>query len=357
MNTSALPRTAFPAGAPASESPLNAGLPRALDEAFSETSLCRLLGPQAAEICAAHWEQTLQAPLRDFLSRPGKCFRGRLAGLAYQSAGGAGALPEVAAQMVEALHAGSLIVDDIEDEAEERRGAPALHRSYGLQRALNAGNWLYFWPGVLAERLEVPPDTLLAIYQRMHLTMLRCHHGQALDLALRVSELRQEQIPGVVACMTRLKTGCLLEFSAELGALLAGAPPESVAAHGRFGGELGVALQMLDDWSGVVSRKRREKAREDFVHARPTWAWAWVAQECKEADFAALQTQARHVAAGDASWEALRHALARRVGSACPPRIRELLGAAQLRLQPHVRNASALDALREEIARLENSYA
>ena len=55
-------------------------------------------------------------------------------------------------RMFEIIHAGSMIVDDIEDDSSERRGAPAVHRLHGLPLALNAGNWMYFAPFRLVER-------------------------------------------------------------------------------------------------------------------------------------------------------------------------------------------------------------
>lgn len=46
----------------------------------------------------------------------------------------------------EILHTGTIIIDDIEDGAERRRGGPALHTVYDVDVAVNAGNALYFIP-------------------------------------------------------------------------------------------------------------------------------------------------------------------------------------------------------------------
>ena len=60
-----------------------------------------------------------------------------------------------------------------------RRGKLALHIRYGLPMALNAGNWLYFWPFELIRTLELPSETTLSVYEYYHRTRLRAYFGQA----------------------------------------------------------------------------------------------------------------------------------------------------------------------------------
>ena len=88
-------------------------------------------GAVGEQVPAHVWKQALGAPLESVLSRPGKEFRARLLTTSYLLAGGA---PPIAAEipaLLEILHAGSLVVDDIEDDSESRRGAPSLHVAYG----------------------------------------------------------------------------------------------------------------------------------------------------------------------------------------------------------------------------------
>ena len=98
-------------------------------------------------------------PIQDLMARPSKQFRGQLVKLAYRLTSGTGTLSLVArercdilANVAELIHAGSLLVDDIQDGSSMRRGAPALHLRYGVSLALNAGNWLYFWPFELIKK-------------------------------------------------------------------------------------------------------------------------------------------------------------------------------------------------------------
>ena len=137
--------------------------------------------------------------------------------------------------LVELLHAGLLIVDDIEDDAIERRGAPAIHRLHGVPTALDAGNWLDFLPFTLIDSIPVSPATQLAIDRRFSATLLRCHQGQALDLTARAWEVDCRDVRSIVEATISAKTGALMELSAHLGALVAGATGAPLRAITQFG--------------------------------------------------------------------------------------------------------------------------
>ena len=79
----------------------------------------------------------------------------RLVELGWELAEAPGTAPSDLAHMVELLHAGSMIVDDIEDGSQRRRGEPALHVLHGVPLALNTGNLLYFLPLGLLRRLRL----------------------------------------------------------------------------------------------------------------------------------------------------------------------------------------------------------
>ena len=167
------------------------------------------------------------------------------------------------------IHAGSLVVDDIEDGSITRRGKPALHIRYGLPIALNAGNWLYFWPCQLIKALNLPRRTALSVYECYHRTLLRAHFGQAMDLGSRVDRLLQTRVPDVCIATMELKTGALMGFAMMLGAAIAG-PAEAVTSlMDEFGRDLGVALQMFDDLGNVLGIREPAKRYEDLVLYRP----------------------------------------------------------------------------------------
>jgi geranylgeranyl pyrophosphate synthase len=306
---------------------LGARLIALLDEQFSPRALEALANVGGAEAERGLWRAALHAPLRDFLSRPGKSLRASLVHASHHIAGGRGECPAELGLIVEVLHAGSLIVDDIQDGSLERRGGPSLHSELGLPLALNAGNWLYFWASALVERVKLAPRVELAVHRWLGRTMLACHYGQALDLEARVGEIEQGRVRSVVESSTRLKTGSLMQLSAALGALAAGASREHVQALATFGLDLGVSLQMLDDHSGLANERRLHKGLEDLREGRPTWPWAWLAESQDAAAFSRLQSLARELALapGDASSaraEQLAEELRRALGGAGRAHIR-----------------------------------
>lgn len=324
------------------------------------SSLLQLLDEETQRLAKflppALWEQALIGPAREFLQRPGKQFRARLVDAGWTLAGGAGSgAPLELVLAVELIHAGALIVDDVQDGAVTRRGAPALHRLVGVPLALNTGGWLYFLPLALVDRAGFDAEIAIALQRCMQQTMLICHEGQALDLAWRVTDLDQVDVASVVAETTARKTAALTESAAVLGALAAGASTACVQGLGAFGHELGVGLQMFDDLGSLTNPARAEKAAEDLGGARPTWPWAWAAQSCDPASYLELVREARRVAAG-ASCEPLAQRLAARVagiGEACArARLRESF--ACLRASSSV--ASAVERLERDFQGLAESY-
>lgn len=332
-------------------------LERLLDAHFAGGTLAQLLGPDAAALREQLWERALRGPVRDFVARPSKALRAGLLSCCYRVAGGREPCPEQLSAVIEILHAGSLIVDDIEDESTSRRGGPALHLVHGVPSALNAANWMYFWALSLLQQLPVAEATQASLQRWALRTLLRCHHGQALDLSANVYELRQEELASVVRTTAELKTGALLEFAAVLGAVAAGAAPALVDELGRFGREMGVALQMLDDLSGLLSERRCHKGHEDLLLGRPTWPWAWLSSELSAERHERLRAMGEQVVARRLHPELLARALRAELRGSGRVRVRRHLHGAFARLEEAAGSAEALKELRAELQRLEKSYA
>jgi geranylgeranyl pyrophosphate synthase len=226
----------------------------------------------------------LLAPVADLISVRGKRIRGQLVVFSYRLLSGetspsdfSAARCRLASEAIELIHAGSLIVDDIEDGSPVRRGRPALHVRYPLPIALNAGNWLYFWPFELLKQLEFPKEQQLHIYEGCQRTLLRAHFGQAIDLGAKIDTLAQSQVKEVCLASMRLKTGTLMGFAAALGAAVAGAPHALSSILEGFGNDLGAALQMFDDLGNAIGHCEPAKRYEDLLLSRPSWVWACAA--------------------------------------------------------------------------------
>lgn len=333
--------------------------PPALDliaDHFEPRTLRRVIGERLPALKPEIWERALRGPLTNFLSRPGKEFRARLVEASWDLAGGRGRCPQVLAQLVEILHAGSLIVDDIEDDSPLRRGLPALHREVGVPIALNAGNWLYFWSFSLISQLPLEKSVQFDLHRCMSRSLLQCHYGQALDLSVRMSQLSQNEVADVVMASTRLKTGELMALATALGAIAAGADGRVSSALEEFGSDLGVGLQMLDDLGGLVSERRCHKGHEDLINGRPTWPWAWLANTLAKPDFLRLRELAQKVEDGSEHPEMLALQMREALGRRGRIEARHHLRRAFKHLRQQVGPSPAIGRCSLELRRLEQSY-
>jgi geranylgeranyl pyrophosphate synthase len=215
---------------------------------------------------------------------------------------------------------------------------------------------MYFWAFTMVDRLPFEPARQLAIHRCMSRVLLGCHHGQGLDLTANVRDLEREEVPRVVSACAELKTGALMELAARFGAIAAAAPDSVEQALGRFGRTLGVALQMLDDLGGLVSERRCHKGHEDLLLGRPTWPFAWLAEETSDVDYAEILAMSEAVQARDLHPELLAQEMIARLHGQGRIRVRRTLQGALSELQGVVGEHAALGELRDELRRLEKSY-
>lgn len=251
---------------------------------FADGRLVELLGIDHSAAVESALRAALLDPVASLTANPGKRIRAQLVAMTYRLFHDDRAVSLTAAkqcrdcaEVVELMHAGSLIVDDIEDGSAMRRGRPALHVQYGVPLALNAGNWLYFWPFELLKDAGLAAEQLVSAYERYNRTLLRAHFGQALDLGAKVAQLPQRSVAEVCLAGMTLKTGALMGFAAALGATVAGTAERVQSLLEAFGIELGVALQMYDDLGNVIGKCDPQKRYEDLSLARPSWVWACAA--------------------------------------------------------------------------------
>lgn len=159
------------------------------------------------------------------------------------------ALPAAAA--VELVHAFSLLHDDIEDGSDRRRGRPALWAMVGAPQAINAGDGVFTLARLAMHRLPaagVEEPVALEAMRELDEACLRLVEGQYLDLLLETEdEVSAEQY----LVMATGKTAALFAGSFALGALVGGAPGDTVAAFRAFGHHLGIAFQAVDDILGI----------------------------------------------------------------------------------------------------------
>ncbi|ETL92688.1 hypothetical protein L917_09050 [Phytophthora nicotianae] len=125
-------------------------------------------------------ESKLLEPYAYISELPGKNVRGRMIS-AFQSWLRAPAdAVESIQSIVDELHNASLLIDDIEDDSEMRRGQPVAHHIFGVPATINCANYVYFLSLQKCQALGNP--RALQVYTD---EMLRLHQGQGLDIFWR----------------------------------------------------------------------------------------------------------------------------------------------------------------------------
>jgi len=154
-----------------------------------------------------------------------------------------------AAAAIEMLHAYSLVHDDLPamDDDDMRRGRPSCHRAFGEATAILAGDALQAQAfAVLAdEETHSDPAVRCELVRRLAQAAgpRGMCGGQMLDMLAGGTAPSESSI----ARLQLLKTGKLIEFAAEAGAVLGKAPAPLRHALCAYGRELGAAFQIADD--------------------------------------------------------------------------------------------------------------
>jgi geranylgeranyl pyrophosphate synthase len=220
--------------------------------------------------------KAITEPIWEILDRGGKRWRCTLVFLVAEVLGKSHETVTDFLPITEIIHNGTLVIDDIEDNSEVRRGKPCLHLVYRPDVAINVGNAMYFLPlTILAKKRGViPDDILLNCYELCIAEMTKLHFGQGLDIWWH-SAKEDEPDPTVEQYlqMCAYKTGTLARMSAKLSALVCNASPQQVEAIGRFAESIGVAFQIQDDILNIVGEKFQKESKgvgEDIHEGKRT---------------------------------------------------------------------------------------
>ena len=261
------------------ETSLNKALPQTSSETTTEAKgwIPASFGelPQGA---APQYIDKLIEPNRALVSLGGKRWRPLLMMLCYKMAkqltGRDGSSPALTEEetysitpLVEFVHTASLIHDDIEDNADLRRGKPAAHITYGLDTALNAASWLYFEAPVCINKLQVSDTLKLELYKTYTNELRRLHLGQAMDIYWhRNPHLfpSAQEYTQMVHC----KTGTLASLAVQTGFLAGGATPEEALKAGTIAAFLGEGFQILDDVQNLTTGNPGKKRGDDIVEGK-----------------------------------------------------------------------------------------
>jgi len=212
--------------------------------------------------------QNLYGPMNHMMSIPGKRIRPILLLLSCDAFGGDIEEALSAAHAMELFHNFTLVHDDIMDAATLRRGVVTVHKHFGLNTGILAGDVLFTYAfkylcGIQA--VHLPP--VLNVFNR---TAIEIMEGQQMDMDF-------EQRPDVSIAeylkMIGYKTSVLLACSLQIGAILGGASAEDQSRIYDFGMKIGLSFQIKDDWLDTFgeSTKVGKKAGGDIIQNKKTF--------------------------------------------------------------------------------------
>jgi geranylgeranyl pyrophosphate synthase len=187
------------------------------------------------------------------------------------------------AAAVELMHTTALIHDDVVDSAAVRRGKPAANLIWGNEASVLVGDYLFAQVFVTVAQPEFV-DLLPAMAQA---TSQLCA-GELLETQTRgLLTMPEQQYLDIIA----LKTAALTECACRLGALAVGADAERAERLARFGREIGMAFQIVDDVFDVVATQGRvgKPVGNDIREGDITLPMLRAMQVCSEADKATLR--------------------------------------------------------------------
>ena len=273
----------------------------------------------------------------DYPSRGGRMLRPSLCIAAARVFGGTleDALP--AAVSIELLHNALLVHDDIEDESDERRGEPTLHRKAGTPLAINAGDSLAFLSlrPLLRAREKLGPLVALGLLEELDRMAQETAEGQAIELGWRrdnVLAIGERDYLEMV-----LKKTCWLTtiLPVRMGAWIGSRGEADLDRFIRYGFFLGAAFQIQDDLLNLVGDHARygKEIAGDLWEGKRTLLLIEYLQRCDPAHRNAverfLSKSRKERTAEEVDW--LRREI---IASGCVETVRER--ATQLAQQAHV---------------------
>ena len=140
--------------------------------------------------------------------------------------------------VVEMVHTATLVHDDIIDGANMRRGRPSANTTWGNEKCVLAGDWLYMqaFKVALEEKNLRVLDLLIGLTQQMV-------EGELLQIQKLGKAVSEAEYYDLIF----RKTACLFSVSMRLGAVLAKATEAEEASLATYGRAVGLAFQIVDD--------------------------------------------------------------------------------------------------------------
>ena len=241
---------------------------------FSKDSILFKINPPMYSYNLEPLNKAIADPIWDMLDRGGKRWRPALFLLICEALGKEADYCLDFSIIPEVIHNGTLVIDDIEDSSELRRGKPCTYKIFQTDIAVNAGNAMYYLPllPLMAQRTKLSPEIQRDVYEVYVQEMINLSMGQAMDIAwhrgiANADELGEDDYLQMCA----YKTGTLARMAAKMAAALSGADTALMEKLGRFAESIGVAFQMQDDildLTGEEFAKKKGGVGQDITEGK-----------------------------------------------------------------------------------------
>ena len=257
---------------------------------FSKNSVLFKVNPPMYSYNLEPLNKAIAEPIWDMLDRGGKRWRPALFLLICEALGKKEDYCLDFSIIPEVIHNGTLVIDDIEDSSELRRGKPCTYKIFEIDIAVNAGNAMYYLPllPLMAQKAKLTAEMQRDVYEVYVQEMINLSMGQAMDIAwhrgiANADELGEEDYLQMCA----YKTGTLARMAAKMAAVLAGGDKKLVEKMGRFAESIGVAFQMQDDvldLTGQEFAKKKGGVGQDITEGKRTLMVIYTFKKASEAD-------------------------------------------------------------------------
>ncbi len=219
----------------------------------------RLVDSELSDLLLDIRPPELAAAVAYAIDSKGKRIRPALVTLSCEAVGGTARDASFAAASIELIHSSSLVLDDVIDKSEKRRGRHTIHKMWGTDMALLTVQILAALSLKIAAR---DPRLIHAIAD----SLFYMGEGEAMELVDFAKDKKS------YLELAFRKTGSLFGSAAEVGALVGGGAQEQIKNFTGFGTHIGIAFQIRDDILDCISKEEDigKPVKNDLFMGRPS---------------------------------------------------------------------------------------
>jgi len=217
-----------------------------------------IIWPEVQKYLFKEGEGTFDFPtvINEYSRRQGKYGRGTLIMLTCKAFGGDTSKAIKTAAAMQLSEDWILMHDDWEDDSDERRGKPTLHKLYGNEIAVNAGDGLHIrmWRAIIDNKDVLDNETYHRVIDEFFRFLDIAVKGQHFEISLfkgkkALEDLEYEDYEKVIYGKTSEYT---ISGPMRLGAIIAGQPKEILDKISEVGIPLGKGFQVRDDLLNII---------------------------------------------------------------------------------------------------------